>query len=114
MEARIITVGRADRSICAVVRAEAGVWSAFPVLGHDDDTAALAAAIDRSPALAVAGAIGGRRAPDPVVGPADVREALRRIVVPWGPIDWPAPGPMARVATALDLEPLTRSTKGSS
>jgi hypothetical protein len=105
-EARITTVGPADRSICAVVRAEAGVWSAFPVLGHADDTAALAAAIDRSPALAVAGASVDVEPLVPWLGRRLSVQPLHRIVVPWGPIDWPAPGPTTRVATALDLEAL--------
>jgi hypothetical protein len=82
------------------------------VLGHSDDAAAMATMINRSPALAVAGA-----SPDvePLIARLGRRTSiqhLRRIVVPWGPIDWPAPGPATRVATALDLDPLYRLYEG--
>src|SRR5262249_19649543 len=46
-DARLLTVGPADRTVCPLVRVELGVWLAYPVLGATSDAAALAAAIDR-------------------------------------------------------------------
>jgi hypothetical protein len=111
-DAKIVTVGPGERSVCAIVRAEAGVWSAFPVLGDAADATLVAEVIARSSALAVAGARADVEPLLPLLRRAVSVQSLRRIVVPWGPIDWPAPGPATRVATALDLEALYELYEG--
>jgi len=105
-EVRILAVGPAARTLCPLVRAELGVWVAYPLLAVEDDAAALAAAINRAPVMSVAGG-----SPDvlPLV-PHLTRVVrigtMRRISVAWQPITWEAPTPATRVATHLDLEAL--------
>jgi len=111
MECRLLTAGPDSRSLCAVVRDEPGVWLAYPLLGHPDDAADLGRAIDRSPALGVQGVTADV---EPLVGHLrrviDQR-TLRRIVVPT-PIDWEAPSPTTRLATALDVAALANLYDG--
>jgi hypothetical protein len=84
----------------------AGVWVAYPLLGDPADAAAIAAAIDRSPAL---GIDGHPDDVDPVVacstraGPV---HRFRRVVIPASDVEWPPPDERTRLATMLDLPAL--------
>jgi GNAT superfamily N-acetyltransferase len=104
-ECRLLAVGPGDRSLCPVVRVEAGLWVAYPVLGHAADAAALAQRIDRSPALAVQGPTTEVEPLVPHLRRVTDQRTLRRIVVPM-PIEWEPPSPGTRLATALDLDAL--------
>jgi len=105
-EIRVLTAGPADRTLCPLVRAEVGVWVASPFLGTDDDAPGLAAALNRAPVVSIAGGTAD-------VGPLILHLArvervstMRRITVPWQPLDWEPPTADTRVATPLDLEAL--------
>jgi hypothetical protein len=105
IECRLLSAGPDARSLCPVVRAEPGVWLAYPVLGHHDDAAELGHAIDRSPALAVQGGAGDVEPLVPHLRRVVETRTLRRIVVPT-PIQWEPPSPATRLASALDLDAL--------
>jgi hypothetical protein len=111
-DARVLRAGPAGRTVCPVIRAEMGVWVAYPVLADAADAPELADGIDRSPAIAVEGAT-----PDVEPLLAHLRRtgaarAMRRITVPWQPVDWDSPGPSTRMATTLDLTALYELYEG--
>jgi GNAT superfamily N-acetyltransferase len=105
VECRLLAAGPGNRSLCAVVRDEPGVWLAYPVLGHADDAADLGHAIDRSPALAVQGVAADVEPLHPYLRRVIDQRTLRRIVVPT-PIDWEPPSSATRLASPLDIEAL--------
>jgi GNAT superfamily N-acetyltransferase len=122
-DARVLTSGPDHRSLCPLVRAEVGTWVAYPYLASVGDAAPLAAALNRAPVVAIAGA-----SPDvapllPYLARVVRTGTMRRISVPWQPVDWEAPSERTRVATALDLPalydlytgyelPFARTTRG--
>jgi GNAT superfamily N-acetyltransferase len=95
----------------------------YPLLAAESDAEPLAAAVNRA---AVSSLAGGAADVAPLV-PHLARvlgvATMRRIVVPWQPIDWEPPGAATRVATTLDLDalvdlytgyelPFSRTTRG--
>jgi GNAT superfamily N-acetyltransferase len=105
-EIRVLTAGPAGRTLCPLVRAEFGVWVAYPLLASEDDAEGLAAALNRAPVVSIAG---GPRDVEPLLPrlPRVLRVGtMRRISVPWQPVEWEPPGAATRMATALDLEAL--------
>ena len=111
LECRLLTAGPLARSLCPVVRVEAGVWLAYPVLGDPADAAELAHRIDRSPALAVQGVTGDVAPLVPHLRRVIDEHELRRIVVPT-PIDWEPPSPATRLAGPLDIDALSELYDG--
>jgi hypothetical protein len=105
-DSRVLTVGPGARSLCPVVRAELGLWAAYPVLADPDDAAALGAAITRSSASTVVGPTADVSPLEPYLTRATSAQSLPRLVVPWQPVDWEAPTTATRFATPLDLPAL--------
>jgi GNAT superfamily N-acetyltransferase len=111
-DVRLLTAGRGARSLCPVVRAEAGLWAAYPVLGDVDDAAVLGAAINRSAASTVVGPTPDVVPLQPHLGRVTSVQSLPRLVVPWQPVEWEAPSAGTRFATALDLDALYELYEG--
>src|SRR5262249_52014261 len=78
----------------------------YPVLAEKADAAALAHAIDRSPAIAVECASTEAEALLPHLSRTAVARPMRRITVPWQPVEWEPPPPGTRMATVLDIPAL--------
>jgi GNAT superfamily N-acetyltransferase len=119
----VLTAGPNDRTLCPLVRAELGVWVAYPFLASDDDAQTLAGSLERAPVTAIAGGSGDVRPLLPHLHRVLRIATLRRISVPWQPVDWEAPSEKTRLATSLDLEalydlytgyelPIARTTRG--
>jgi GNAT superfamily N-acetyltransferase len=122
-DARVLTAGPADRTLCPFVRAELGVWIAYPLLDDADDAVPLAAALDRSAVMSLVGSPADVEPLAPHLARAMRMATNRRIAVPIVPPDWEAPTALTRLATRLDLEalydlytgyelPFVRTTRG--
>jgi GNAT superfamily N-acetyltransferase len=99
------------------------VWVAYPFLATDDDAEGLAAALNRAPVASIAGGPGDVEPLLPGLARVLRVATMRRIAVPWQPVEWEPPGAATRMATALDLEalydlytgyelPFARTTRG--
>jgi GNAT superfamily N-acetyltransferase len=122
-ETRLLTAGPDDRTLCPLVRAEVGTWVAYPFLAAEGDGEPLAAALARAPVVSIVGASADIHPLVPHLARVTRTSAMRRISVPWQPVDWEAPSEKTRLATGLDLEalydlytgyelPFARTTRG--
>jgi len=103
--------GPAGRSRCTLVREVGGSWVAHPLLADDPaaratDAPAVAAWIDRSPAVGVDGDSPDVDALLPHLTRAGDVMRFRKFVVPPQLVDWPPPDPRTRMASVTDLDEL--------
>ena len=122
-ETRVVTAGPDDRTLCPLVRAEVGTWVAYPFLAADGDAEPLAAALNRAPVVSIVGGSADIHPLVPHLARVTRIGTLRRISVPWQPVDWEPPSEKTRLATGLDLDalydlytgyelPFARTTRG--
>jgi GNAT superfamily N-acetyltransferase len=122
-EIRVLGVGPGGRTVCPLLRAELGVWVAYPFLAAEDDAESLAARLSRVPVVSIAGGADDTRPLLPHLARVTRVGTMRRLVVPWQPVEWEPPTAATRFATALDLEalyelyagyelPFARTTRG--
>jgi GNAT superfamily N-acetyltransferase len=122
-EFRVLTTGPEERTLCPLVRAELGVWVAYPLLGAEVDAEPLAAALNRAPVVSIAGGSPDIEPLVPHLARVVQFSTMRRISVPWQPVAWEPPTAATRIATRLDLDalydlytgfelPFARTTRG--